>query len=271
MSERWLDICSPEGSDSLIPGLVCGSDSLEQLNPIDAHYKLTEHIVTLGTPQVLDASITLGRLLLLGLVSGTEMYFRSVLSGTLRICAVSRRSASAQQLSYGSIDYYGTDNLELGLLENVSFTSANEIKSRIRNLTGLSVDEKSSASAAATEFERLCQLRHAAVHADGRLTRGNAASLGLPAEQRQQVLIVPYAGLQHAAVVCSNTVRSFNRHLYRSLVERWKPNGLFTGDWASDREAFVPLFKLFHSRRDNCGPADAYRAYQSLPQSIRVR
>src|SRR4051812_35966295 len=61
-------------------------------SPIDVFYESSAHILTLGQPDQLHASPMLGRLLILGLVTSTEAYFRGILSGVLSICPLAREA-----------------------------------------------------------------------------------------------------------------------------------------------------------------------------------
>ena len=265
MSEPgWLCVCEPESTAPLSGGDFSSELDDTPSSPIDDYYSYVEHLLTLGSEEALAASATLGRLLLLGLVSGVESYFRSIMSGTLRLCPIARRNASEQMLPFGAIDYYGSERAELGLFDTSSLAGATEIRKRTANLLGISVERGTSVFAALEEFDKICHLRHAAVHARGTLGRGNASALSLGAAEGRQTLHVTFGGLQHAGVVCHSTVRAYNRAIYRRLIERWIGSQVLTGSWVTDRAMFKPIFELFQSRRDNVGPNNAYQAYRSL-------
>jgi hypothetical protein len=264
---RWTLVCEPETAASLRPADCCGALANEAKSPIDDYYEYVEHLLTLGDAQALQDSDTLGRLLLLGLVSGVEGYFRSIFVGALRTCEISRRMAANQEIPFGAIDYYGVESAALGLFDSDSLASAGRIGANTKKLLGIPIPKESSLGAALREFDKVCHLRHAAVHARGALGRGNAFALGLAARERLG-LELRLPALHSAGLVCHSVVRSYNRFLYREMIERWLAEGVLSGDWAIDRATFHPLFELFQSRVDGVGPMNAYQAHRSLAVSI---
>src|SRR5439155_1081418 len=103
--------------------------------------------LTLGDQAALVASPTLGRLLVLGLVSGVELYFRAILTGLLRCCPICRGHAADQVIPFGAIDYYGSDEVEWGLFDAMSLAGATEIRTRTQRLLAIDVRPGTSVSA----------------------------------------------------------------------------------------------------------------------------
>lgn len=269
MSEpRWTCVCETETTTALEASDFCRSAADAGQSPVDDYYTYVEHLLTLGDATALETSDTLGRLLLLGLVSGVEVYFRAVLAGVIRVCPVSRAHAADQQIPFGAIDYYGSDAVEWGLFDASSLAGLEEIRSRTRKLLGIDLPRGGSLDGALREFDKICHLRHAAVHARGALGRGNATALGLGPESGRMALELAMPTLHRAGVACHSSVRAYNRFIYRTTVERWLERGRFAGTWAEDRAIFQPLFDLFHSRIDKSGPANAFHAYRSLERVI---
>lgn len=260
----WLRVCEPEVATTLRSRSFSGPVEKLRSSPIDDYYVYVEHLLTLGDSAALTASPTLGRLLLLGLVGGVEAYLRSALTGVLRLCPLCRSNAADQLIPFGAVDYYGVSEFELGILDTSSLASAVEIRKRTQSLLGIPVKEGSSISAALAEFDKVCHLRHAAVHARGTLGRGNAAALGLGASDGRRTLIVTFKSLQDAGLVCHSAVRAYNRFLYERVVSRWLGESILSGAWDSDKYRFGPLFDMFRSKKDGVGPANAYQAYRSL-------
>jgi hypothetical protein len=270
VSEAWLQVCENESAVSLTVGACCADVTYATASPIDDYYSYVEHLLTLGDAAALQGSETLGRLLLLGLVSGVEAYFRAVLAGALRVCPVSRANAADHMIPFGAIDYYGVDEIELGLFDAASLAGADEIKKGTKKLLGIDVHASSSVDVALREFDKVCHLRHAAVHARGTLGRGNASALGFASDEGRRSLKLDLPALHQAGTVCHSTVRAYNRFLYEKLVRRWRKDGLFAGSWDADGSAFQPLFELFRSKRDAVGPKSAYSAYRSLVVALHV-
>lgn len=272
MSETpaWVCVCSESGPHSINAADFCIPAPELLSSPIDSYYEFSEHVLQLGTPQGLGDSHTLGRLLLLGLVSGVEAYFRQVLSSVLRLCPISREHASEQQVALGAIDYYGSDQAELGIFDKSSLASYDGVANWTKKLTGLPVQQGSAVAASLLQFDRICHLRHAAVHAQGTLGSGSVKQVGLAASGRV-VVSLDFAALQNAGAACHVAVRTYNRWLYEELVGRWHASGRLARVWVDDRPAFEPLYELFRSARDASGPAEAKDAYRLLPFGVRLR
>jgi hypothetical protein len=261
---RWTVVCQDESAIEIDFQKFCGATVAGVESPIDDYYRYVEHLLTLGTEASLAQSETLGRLLLLGLVTGVEVYLRSILTGVLKICPSCRACAADQMIPFGAVDYYGIDSVEWGLFDSSSLAGAGEIKARTKKLLGLDINPATSLDAALAKFDKICHLRHAAVHARGALGRGNATALGLAPESGFRTLRMGFPTLHQAGGVCHSVVRAYNRFIYRSIVERWIADGRLVGSWESDQALFHPLFALFRSGIDDCGPGNAYHAWQAL-------
>lgn len=271
MSEaRWALVCESETATALDASDFCKAAADVGQSPIDDYYTYVEQLLRLGDPATLATNDTLGRLLLLGLVSGVEVYFRAILAETIRVCPVSRAQAADQQIPFGAIDYYGIDAVEWGLFDASSLAGRDAIRSRTGKLLGITISQGDSLDGALREFDKVCHLRHAAVHARGGLGRGNASALGLEVEEGRMALTLGFPTLHQAGLACHSTVRAYNRFIYRKTVERWLGRARFSGSWPEDRAVFKPLHDLFYSRVDRKGPPNAFQAYRSLVSVINA-
>lgn len=265
----WACICEQEQSVALDAASACHRLTAPPASPIDNFYSYMSNLIPLGTEANLRASETLGKTLLLGLVSGTEHYFRAVLAGLVHVCPIAHKNASSQQLSFGALEYYSREDLGLALLENISLATASEVKSQTKRLVGIDTKQDPSLEAAFSEYEKVCQLRHAAVHARGDLGHQNLHELGLPKTTGRLAVRIELATFHAAAAVSQNVVRAYNRLLYRKTLERWIGQKIFRGDWDHDRIVFPPVFSLFYSGVDRKGRRNAYQSYRSLLPTLR--
>jgi hypothetical protein len=269
-SPDWVVICDPERSSLLDADRFCVPSRDVRLSPIDDFTAYLRMVIPLGEPKALDGNEVLGRVLLLGIVSGTEKYFRSLLSELIFACPISRQAASDQMLSLQALDYYGTRQIGLGLLENTSFAGSGEILKATKKLTGIDWKEHDSVHEAISAFEALSHLRHAAIHARGDLGPRNAKALKINPKERQ-CLVVKFAELQQAADICLNSVRAYNRFMYQKVVERWIGHKVLTGNWKKDRSHFGRLLELFGSKENGCaGGRFAVYAYEKVKPAIRA-
>ncbi len=270
MSEpRWAVVCKQEQSVPLDPSVLCCAAGVAAGNPVDNFYSDVARLVPLGKKEDLQGNETLGKILLLGLVSATEHYFRAVLAGLVHICPLARKQAAALQVSFGAFEYYPKHELGLALFEQASLATAGEIRKHTQRIVGIEIKQDPSTEAALTEYDKLCQLRHAAVHSRGNLGHQNLQELGIAPSLRRLAVKVELPGFHLAAAVCQNVVRAYNRLLYRKTLERWMAHKRLNTMWSDDRVPFSQLFALFHSHHDSEGPRSAYHAYRSFLPTLR--
>jgi hypothetical protein len=265
----WRSICSPEQFAQFNAINYCEESRPGKLSPIDDVLLYFRSVLPLGTKEDLETNDVLGRILLLGLVSGSELFFRMLLARIIKLCPLTRRFAADQMLSLGAVDFYAPEDLGLGLMENVSFATEGELLKTTRKLTGFEWNaSKTSVGAAISQFEQLTQLRHSAVHAGGELGVRNLSAIGLTATSRQR-LVIRFSALQEAGEICVNAVRAYNRFMHQSICERWIAGRKFSGEWSSDRVLFGRLCAVFCSRDDLLG-GNRYKRklYSSLVPSV---
>lgn len=269
--ESWRRINEAEEAISLSVESCCIPISPSSQSPIDEFYDYIASLVPLGDPRWLGTYAALGRMLLLGIVAGTESYFRTVLAGSIDKCPLSRRAASEQTISFGAIDYYHREELALGLLEGTSFSTEGEILKKTQKLTGLELHQDGSLQAAIKGFHRVCSLRHASAHAEGQLSSANIRALDLQTARSRRGVQLDFAAFQSVVKISYSVVRAYNRGLYCGLVQRWLENAELGGTWRVDKPLFEPVFNLFRSRYDDVAPPHAYAAYLSLRPAILAR
>lgn len=251
-SFAWPLTCKREQTVTLKANNFCTRQVSTRLSPIDELFRQFRNILPLGTPDALSNNDVLGRILLLGIVSGAETYFRTILASLLNLCPISRSHAAPQTLPFGALDYYDKDEIGLGLLEGISFATEGELLKATRKITRIEWDpQKSSVGVAISQFESLAQFRHAAVHASGRIGQRNMSAIGL--SLASQSLVVRFSELQHAAEVTVNAVRAYNQFMFQKIIERWVIQGQLTGDSAQDFALTKSLVRLFCSRQEGLG------------------
>ena len=213
----------------------------------------------------------MARLLLLGLVTGVESYFRGVLARVLRVCPICRAAAAEQVIPFGAVEYYGRGDIESALFEGSSFSSVREVRNRTQKVLGIVVPSTGSLSEALDAFELVCELRHASVHAHGALTSANARTLRLPSELVPGTVQLDLAALHSLASACLAAVRAYNGYLFAQIVERWVSQRALSGEWATDWRSFRSLHVLFYSVEDRIGEPDAKKAYRPVQTAIHAR
>lgn len=268
-SKPWSNISGPPVATTLDVSACC-QPIQPKGSPIDAFLDAAAHTLQLGQPADLQNSPTLGRLLVLGLVTAVEGYVRDLLFGVISICPLSRREVEDQVVAFGALEHYGASELARGIFEGSSFASESEIKKRTKQICSITWSDTDSVGVALANFEKVCHMRHAAVHAEGILNRGNARALGVETLGKQFHIVIDLPHLHRVAQVCINFVRAYNLRVYEGMIHRWLGRQLLTGAWSDDKSYFEPLYRLFRCDSDGLSSKNAYIAYCSL-QPIIVR
>lgn len=243
---------------------ICATPTACPSAPIDEYY---DHARDLIVRSVSVDSLIL-RLLLLDLISATELYFRRILAGAINVCPVIRECASRQMLSLGAVYYYEAEGLGYGVLEHAALSGEGEVKKKTQGVTGLQWKQGSSVDVALAGFDRICHLRHAAIHSHGELSARNLAELGMSMKRRRCLSLDPIS-FQQVMATCHNAVRAYNQFLCNGVLGRWIDKGLLLGTFVEDEPLFVPLHKLFSSVEDATTPSNPSEVYaQVLPMII---
>jgi hypothetical protein len=138
--EKWCLVNTLEQqTTSLDVSSFCTVASESESSPIDDFYSYSQDIIKLGKYEYLATNPILGRLLLLALVSGVELYCRSILSGIIKHCPIAKKHAFKLPISLYAVEYYGLDEIGFGLLEGVSFAESDVIKKQTERLTGIKI------------------------------------------------------------------------------------------------------------------------------------
>ncbi len=265
-TSRWRNVCATYASVAFDARNCCSPIDKRKGSPIDVYLQNSIEIVLLGTPDAITAKPILGRMILLGIISEVEGYFKQILANCVNQCSICRSHAASQHIPFAAIDYYEESELEIALVESVSFASVGELAKHTKKLTGLDLNGQ-EIKAVIQPFDQICHLRHASVHARGALGSGNMRELAHATSSRQQVNL-SFSDIQSIVAACHNLVRVYNRELFFRVIERWLKEHRFIGDWKSDRKIFGPIFNSFYSRIDACDPKNSYAAYQALKPDV---
>jgi len=242
------------------------------ISPITDYFSYTQSLIArFVRPEFSGDAETLS-LLLLGVVSAAEFYFRSVLAQSLDVCPYALKVAERAQVPLGSLAYYGTKTRSLGLsvFEHKSLAGSAEIKIESQRLLGISIPGNSSVSSALNGFDTLCELRHAAIHSRGYVGSKAASDLGISMSSLHRIsfsqsIVFDLAKLSH------NAVRSFNRFVLENILERWIAKQYLTGSWRTDKIKFSRLFEMFSYPDENPFGSDIKKAYLAIQPAVVAR
>lgn len=222
----------------------------ERLNsPIDSYRRSISQILEHGNEQTLDTSDCVGGLLVIGIVSASEGYFRSVLSACIEFCPNARELASKQTINLGGLLWHGHKGYSKSAFEHASFTSAEALKDVCKKYLGFLLRDDVFKSIL-EQFETVCQLRHGLVHGDAILPGKNAVQLNIRKYEKPVRMIIRYEHLQDIAAVVNTLVLTFNRELFREMCKRWAVDWRKRADWdlsaSAEKLIFRKLWAIFH-------------------------
>jgi hypothetical protein len=258
-----------ESAASLNADSVCGLLTAEEKSAIDAFYASRDTTLHwLFSPPFSDEPGLRANLLLL-LFSAAETYFRRVIGEVLSMCPIAADHAAGQQIPLGSVAMFGTQRLGFSISDTKGLTSAGEIVSRTQKLLGVSIDKNTSLGVAIAQFENACTLRHAIVHSSCELLYSNRKDLKVSRAGRLAVQ-VDDAGAQEILQIVVNAVRSYNNRIGNEIIKRWFVHGYLVGEWASDKQMFLPVVALFSSRVDGMPANNAYQLYLSMRKTMKM-
>jgi hypothetical protein len=217
-------------------------------SPIDAFYAATQQVLAVGTPALLTAQPDLGALLLVGIVSATENYFRDLFARAVTLCPIARAAASEETIRLGSVLWHGADDAVRGAFEQMSFASSKNVRETAKKF----LDYQMRLSPALVEFDKVCELRHGIVHSQSVLGGKNALKLQVNPSATRLKIAIGFSELQEAASICTSLVISINTELFGVFAKRWAKEWPQLPSWvASERHSsFKSLWKAFYSSRD---------------------
>lgn len=242
--------CAPERISN-INSYICITRVVTE-SPIDIFYKYTRNILLPANPVFLNQHPSIGPLLLVGVVSATENYFRDILSGVIQICPIAQASSAGQAINLGSVIWHSGVNVGRGSFENISLAGRDSIIKTCRNYLKLEIDKQSLTYAILEEYDKVCELRHSTVHSGTIVAGKNAIKLGISPCCDTVGIKVGFDEIQECASICTTLIVSFNIEIFTILCKRWAVDWRQKPSWNSSKQndVFNKIWKLCFSRMD---------------------
>lgn len=219
-------------------------------SPIDEFLSRVSDINKLA-PQPANFDPFQGQLVLLGVIAAVESYFRTLFRRLIYIDPICQSCVESRDVSYGAAIHLTKDMLPEAMLERISFVSANNITTALRELIGIKGNIPSDLDAAIRDYVRVCHLRHCAVHRFGKLGVSNAISLGLSGHKNllEKPLKLDYTALQNTIAISTCLVKTINNFLFNELLSRM-PQSSWAGSYQKDRRIFNIYYDVFAVKID---------------------
>jgi len=222
-------------------------------SPIDRFYKTKNELLKLGNPTAMTNSKLLSELLVIGIMSATERYFRDIFSALISICPVARETTSGQSIAISSVLWSKKYGLKKGLFENISFADKKTVINACRTFLGYEIKKEDLSYAMLDSYEKVCQIRHCIVHAGSHWVAKNAISLVINARENEIKVDISFDNLQECIAICTNLVICFNLDLFEIMCKRWSIDWRKRSEWTatSASKRFNDIWKIFYSKIDS--------------------
>ncbi|MBP5954154.1 hypothetical protein ICA16_00605 [Pseudomonas anatoliensis] len=192
---------------------------------------------------------------IIGIVSSTESYFRSMIRNILLTVADIRKESYRNKLTYGAVLFHAPELLPEALLEESVFSSKKHIIDHVSTFLGIKVNLQQHAAlgSALDEFDKVCHLRHCVAHRAGHLGSKNAIELGL--DQFSAYLEKPISptldAVNNVFNICQNLVFEFNDFLFEAMLTQSVEKGGWSGDLRKDKREYLKLYQIFSSNPED--------------------
>lgn len=250
--DDWKKSVSACASTVTIRNISDYVDIIEESNsPIDSFYNERNELLRAIDSGYANANPAISPLVLVGLISLTENYFREVLAGIISICPKAKQKSANKSLNLATA-WFGFGEMEKGAFENTSFSDTKAIKKNLHDLIGINVSNSNQISTPLDEFGKLCELRHAIVHSAGLLAGKNAVKLELPNSRNPVKIKIGYSEVQEAAEVCTALVCAVNLELFINISTKWLNEWPRTPAYSGQNFNFLfrKVWELFYSDFD---------------------
>lgn len=281
MAHRLPQCCLPSTTMGALPVLrgadiAAASRPGPVASPIDTAYGALRAVTSLSASVSSDDwNANHGLILTAAAVAAVEDYVRSILALLPTICPFARERAETLT---APLRFLGLDNLSDAVRHSIgdaSFSNISTIRDWSKRIAGSDLKASPSLKSALAEYERICHLRHCAVHAGGYVAQHNARELGL--EPGSWIALRSPAVVYEVVSIATSAMRSLNQELFRQTVTIWIDKEWLVGDWAADRESFSVLWRAFASKVDaESGPdvpipRNGYQAYRQIRPAVLAR
>jgi len=221
--------------------------------PIDIFYAATQDILKVANPKFLSDHPAMGPLLLVGLVSATENYFRDLFARIIQICPISQKSCAEKSINLGSVVWHRGIDFERGAFEHLSLASKESVVKTCRGFLDYEPVKTGAVAAMLDEFDEVCELRHGIVHSGSMMAGKNALKLQIGITGVIKIE-VDFNRLQECGAICTTLVASFNTELFEVMAKRWAVDWRRRGSWwnpAKEHSLFKTVWQTFYSVTDS--------------------
>lgn len=217
-------------------------------SPIDVAFESLLVVTQLAVSLSQAWSTQHGLILSSSAVSAAEDYFRSILTEMVTVCPCCEERVQPLETRMEYVFSGSVPDAVRGMLDGQSFSSKSNVVSWSKKIAGVEIKSVRSLDVLLDEFERICHIRHAAVHSGGYVSNRGAAALGVPSGT--WISFASPVAIHEIVGVTAATIRAYNQVLFESVLSEWLSAGTILGNWATDKDTFSGLWRAFRSEGD---------------------
>lgn len=254
MTLNWREcVCRPS-SPARLSNLNAYANAGPAVEPsaIDVFHDSLQKVLSAATPAFLAANPTVGPFFLGGIAATTEEFLRSLLGRLIAICPDAQAHSASKPIHLGSAVWHGQGVVARGALESTSLAGRDNVVKSVREFLDYQLSNRDRVWGVLDEYDKVCEIRHGAVHSGITFPGKNAVKLRLNRVVGAPRLSVGFAELQECADVCTALAVSLNVDLFSVFAERWATSWRQYPAWGakSEHRHFKDLWDTFHSQYD---------------------
>lgn len=257
---------------------TCHDDS--HLSPIDLFILNTKELNKIVSNEYTPA---LGNLILLGYISATESYLRTLIRRLILVDEYSQTIIAEKNVSYAAAYHHSKELLPEALLENYSFANPYNIFNTLKDIIGIKKNIPSYLMSVSKEFFKICELRHCCVHRFGKLGSKNAVKLGIDKHScyLEKPISLKKEHVDELANIVTNFVKAVNNYVYESILDRISKNKNnekkgekfykddLTWNFNKDKKRFKKYYDIFSTIEDTYPSMSIKEAYNKFRKNPR--
>jgi len=240
-------------------------------NPITDYFENSDRLIKKIVDNRYSGDSEILGLLVLGVISSAEFYFRAVLSKLARTCPVCLSHAENVSIPFGSAAFYSNSTFGpvMSAFDHFSLADSKRIVDEIKRFSGFGCKNNTSLKKALGDFEELCEIRHCLVHSRGFV--GLKSMCFFDGNRSHHKVLVNQNTALDLIKLSHNVVRAVNHHLSTEVLNRWIDRDFLSGEWSKDKELFVKYWSLFSKSGEDEYNGVAHTAYTKARKVILAR
>lgn len=242
--------------------LFSGESKKKNISPIDEFIENINKLNLYWANKDEDIPTTIASAIFMAYFSAVEGYVRALIRCLVSIDIYSLKEVERKNITFGAALHHNKHLLPEALMDEFSFVSCENITKTFKELIDV---ELVLDDIIKIEFDKICQMRHCAVHRFGKLGAKNAINLGLQEHQSlfEKVLQLKNKDLAMISSILRSFVGCINNVIYKAILDRTYPvipsgskenrkvkPSLWSNNYDNDKILFAKYYNIFSSKKE---------------------